>query len=653
MVTTRSTPGNGARTRERIINLRERLGYAMTGKRLASAIIIISLSAQGKPAAAQVEAAEDLLLTRLLQISSVAEFAWSPTGDQIAYVSNASGTNQIHLLDVNTGDSRQVTRHESAVTDPQWSPDGKSLIFLTDPAWQERYEIWRHDFVSNKEELILANTGAIQRHVRWSPDGSRIALETNAGGNFDVAIRDIADPVLHPLAFGPGDEEGPEWAPTGTSVAFVSKRSIWSAPVNGGDPVRLVNPGLGAAVQAPRWSPDGERLMFRTDQSGFWNIGIYSAADRSWRYAIPEPAEQHDAAWSPDGKQIAYVSTHGFDKRVAITDVAQGGIEYLTDEGTVSVSPRWNRAGDKLAFLMSSPQQTQELWVYRNDRLDQLTHSMADWDSSEFSSPESHSYRSAEGFDVPGLLYKPVNFDPENNYPAVIVIHGGFYGQWVNRFELLGQYLLQRGMVLFYPNPRGGGGYGRMYERLNDGDWGGGDVDDLLRAHDYLKSLPFVDGDRIGIWGGSYGGYLSYALVTAAPGRFQAAVVRAGINDLRSQVQERIYSPGRLNDANSYPRQIGGLPDENPAFYHDRSPLTHVDKVKTPMLIMHGLRDNRVSPNQSRTWVQALRENGVPVVSVEYADDDHSLLRRKSTVRDQLKRMSDLFEEHLHLSPLR
>jgi dipeptidyl aminopeptidase/acylaminoacyl peptidase len=114
---------------------------------------------------------------------------------------------------------------------------------------------------------------------------------------------------------------------------------------------------------------------------------------------------------------------------------------------------------------------------------------------------------------------------------------------------------------------------------------------------------------------------------------------------------ERFYSPGRFNDTLSYARQLGGLPDENPDFYRERSPLNHVENVKTPMLIMHGLRDNRVAPSQSRIWAQALREKGIPVVEVQYPDEDHSLLRSKTTMHDQLRRMSDLFEAYLGLEP--
>jgi dipeptidyl aminopeptidase/acylaminoacyl peptidase len=229
-----------------------------------------------------------------------------------------------------------------------------------------------------------------------------------------------------------------------------------------------------------------------------------------------------------------------------------------------------------------------------------------------------------------------------------MVVHGSFEGQWVHDFDPITQFLLQKGFVLFFPNPRGSGGYGRAYERLNDGDWGGGDTDDLIRGRDYLASLPFVDSARIAVWGGSYGGYLTYSLVTQAPDKFQAAVVRAGINDLRSLIFERRGSPERFNSPMSgYPRELNGLPDQNPDFYRERSPLTWVGRVKTPMLIYHGLRDSRVPPNQSRTWVTALKDRGIPVEYHEYPDEDHGVARRRETITDLMERISAFLQKYL------
>jgi dipeptidyl aminopeptidase/acylaminoacyl peptidase len=230
---------------------------------------------------------------------------------------------------------------------------------------------------------------------------------------------------------------------------------------------------------------------------------------------------------------------------------------------------------------------------------------------------------------------------------VVLGVHGSFAGQWISDFDLKAQYLAAQGVSILYSNPRGSGGYGRGYERLNDGDWGGGDYDDLVRAHDYLQDVPGIDGKRVAVWGGSYGGYLTYTLVARSPDRFKAAIVRAGISELRSHLSERRGSPARLNESATYFRELGGTPDDNADFYRDRSPLTWVAQVRTPTLVLHGLRDSRVAPSQSRIWVDALTRQGVPVEYHEYPDEDHSLERRKETVADQLRRISAFLARYL------
>ena len=486
----------------------------------------------------------------------------------------------------------------------------------------------------------------IQRGARWSPDGARLLLETSAAGNFDLALWSAADPVLRPLVRDRANELQAQWSPDGRSVAYLRSGAIWTVDAQSGRTDAVLDIGLGAAITSPRWSPDGRSIAFLTDLSGNWDIGVLDVSARTFALVESGPEESAEPAWSPDGRRIAFVSTQGFDKHLQIVDVATRQVEDVAGKGGVCASPRWSPDGNRLAFLMSTPQQTWDLWVYEQGRLRQLTDSMAGWKPSELVGSEARTYTSREGFPVPALFYQGRRQGAPVLGPLVMMVHGSFAGQWVNDFDPKAQYLLLRGVSLPYPNPRGSGGYGRAYERRNDGDWGGGDYDDLVQARQYAGQLRGVDPARVAVWGGSYGGYLTYVLVARSPDLFRAAIVRAGISELRSHLFERRGSPARLNESATYARELGGLPDDNADFYRDRSPLTWVRRVKTPMLVLHGLRDSRVAPSQSRLWVDALREQGVPVEHHEYPAEDHSLERSKDTVADQLRRVWQLLEVH-------
>ena len=298
----------------------------------------------------------------------VGGFQWSPDGTQIAYLSNESGTSQIHVLSVGDGLSRQLTRHTHPVWDPQWSPDGSHLLFLSDPGWQERNEVWEVRLRDGATSRILANGGAVVRNARWSRDASAILLETNAGGQFDLAIWSRNDPVLRPFF---------------KESAVRSRGAVVAWTEVGGVPLRrrrvdcrrerrkarrVIAPGLGAGLRGLRWSPDGQSILFITDLHGDWDVGVYSVASDEWSLITSGPFEDLDASWSSDGRRVAFVSTQGFDKRLGIFDIASRKVDYISPEGSVASSPLWSPVDQVLAFLSSTPREPRQLWQFANGR---------------------------------------------------------------------------------------------------------------------------------------------------------------------------------------------------------------------------------------------------------------------------------------------
>jgi Tol biopolymer transport system component len=264
-------------------------------------VLVTAAMSQGGAAEGQQAAAPDALTARLSEISQVGAFQWSPDGTQIAYLSNESGTSQIHLLTVATGATRQLTRHDHPVWDPQWSPDGTRLLFLSDPGWQERNEVWEVAVKDGKATRLLADGAVIMRNARWSPDGKTILLETNASGQFDLAVWKPDDRVLRPFIAQPASRADGQWSPDGKWVSFLSGGSVWIAGAAGEDPHAAISTGLGGSVTSARWSRDSGSIAFITDLQGNWDVGVYSVADKTWRLSRRNPGKR----WTPTGRPTA------------------------------------------------------------------------------------------------------------------------------------------------------------------------------------------------------------------------------------------------------------------------------------------------------------------------------------------------------------
>jgi dipeptidyl aminopeptidase/acylaminoacyl peptidase len=312
-----------------------------------------------------------------------------------------------------------------------------------------------------------------------------------------------------------------------------------------------------------------------------------------------------------------------------------------------------------VAFLETTTTRTSDIWKVpaRGGDPVQVTHSMGAIDPAHLSQGEEVTYRGPDNLAIPTMLFRPWNFDANQQYPVIVRIHG-HPGQWNHSLDPMDQFFLERGFVLIKPNPRGSRDFGQGFHDLHIADYGGTEFRDIMNVLPYLESLGYVDMTRKATWGGSGGGYMSFVIATKAPEAFEAQVIRAPVSDWGVLAIDRFGASGRAWTAGRTPRrersEFGGSEAEIPGEYYDRSPINFVENVKVPQLLLHGLRDSSVLPRQSQLWVARMRELGKSdlITFVEYPDEDHGLRRYKATVRDRLERMTDFFSQHLRLPSL-
>jgi dipeptidyl aminopeptidase/acylaminoacyl peptidase len=254
------------------------------------------------------------------------------------------------------------------------------------------------------------------------------------------------------------------------------------------------------------------------------------------------------------------------------------------------------------------------------------------------------TYKSFDGTLVSAIVTMPFNLKRDGSNPAVVFPHGGPTGQTNDGFSRYATALASRGYVVIQPNPRGSTGYGLAFQKANYQDLGGGDLKDELAAKQFLVNSGYVDGKRVGIFGGSYGGFMTLMAIGRAPNEFAAAVDLFGIIDWRTMWN---HEDALLQ---AYQKSLLGSPDQFPKVYDATSPLTYINAVKAPLLVQQGENDIRVPPIQAKQVIDALKKKGNTVDSVFYPQEGHGFQKREHQ-QDSMQRMVDWFEKYLKGKP--
>jgi len=605
-------------------------------------------------------------LDEWMTVTSVGSFAWSPDGAAIYFTSDAgdSGTDEIFRVPIAGGPSEQLSTNPPGVRpDPkanmQLSSDGKFLVYTSSRYFQNIDNIFRMPATGGAATALTFNDAIIETAPAISPDGRTLAYFSRTGRGVKILLLDLTTSPAWPRLFDPGPkfERDPVWSPDGSLLAFNREGDMWIRSVAGGEARRVVEDAHAGGNGSPAWSPDGTRMAFTTSKSGFSQVGVIEVATGKVTVVTYEPREHADVAWSPDGTSLVFVRGDGMSRDVVVAP-ASGKRPHtmLTSGKGVRSSPQFSPDGRTVAYIETTGNRTADVWMTpaAGGPPRQVTNSMGKINPADLSVPEEVTYPGPDNLPIPAMLYKPKNFDPTRKYPVVVQLHG-HPGQWNHSMVMMWQYFIQQGFVFIAPNPRGSVGFGQGFHDLHVGDYGGTEYEDCIRVLDYLGKLPYIDMTRKATWGGSGGGFMSFVIATKSPGVFQAQVIRAPVSSWKWLAMERYMSPARFATPSREPQrareEFGGAYTDIPELYDERSPLNYVDKVTGPQLLMQGLRDSSVPPNESKRWAQRMRELGKADLLdyVEYPDEDHSLNRYRATIRDMLVRINHFLNTRLRL----
>ena len=613
-----------------------------------------------KPDADVEQGEESLSLERLYMTRQVGDTAWSPDGKNIVFVSNITGRNNLWLVPAEGGWPTQLTVSNQRQTHPTWSPDGRWIAYQSDYDGDEQWDIF---FVSPKTGQVVNVTKTrevSEEEPTWSPTGRYLAymVKPKTASSYEIDVFDtLMRETRHLTTNTPADKlnTNPIWSKDGKFIVYTQEEAkgtnsnILVADFATGHSTLLTPHDGEHLYSASDVSPDGKKVLLSSDAgNGYQNAGLLDIATKKIQWLTREKWQVFSRNFSPDGKAVTWTADVDTATGIYIHQLASGknlplpltqGVNFLGGAETA-----FSHDGTRLLCYHNGADAPNDAWVYHlaTGKATQVTHSlMAGVPASHFVEPVLVHFPSRDGkYTISALVYATHNMQRNGQNAAIVYIHGGPAAQSVNSFNRFIQHIVNQGYMVIVPNYRGSIGYGKEFQNANLFDMGGGDLEDVLAATDFLKQTGYVDPKKMIVMGGSYGGYLSMMAVTKAPEVWAAGVPIVPFVNWFTEIQHEDPVLQQSDLATM------GDPAKNPDLFHDRSPIFFVDRIKAALFLLAGGNDPRCPKEETVQVVDELKKRGGIVDYKIYEDEGHGFARVENQI-DAYQRVTNFLKAHV------
>ncbi|MAO09660.1 MAG: S9 family peptidase [Flavobacteriaceae bacterium] len=616
-------------------------------------LLFYSCKEEKKEETAQVEEIKQYSIEQFMDNENAYANGYSPDKSNVLMTSNRSGIYNMYSVPATGGEMTPITQSDSAsVYGISYFPEDDRILFRMDGNGDEIFKIYMKDSTGIKALTPTEKVRALFRG--WAKDGKSFFYGSNERDSkfmdhYEMDIETFTPKVIYKnedgMEFG-GMSEDRKYIALGKAIN-TNDSDLYILNTETGERTKINDSLSGNSPED--FSPDGKSLYYTTDADGEYSTLM--------KYNIAEDTSEKVAErdWDITGFYFTHNGTYQLmftnedaETKMEVKEVASGDvIDFPEIEGQSINSASFSR-DETMALLRAGGSHTPTnsySYNLKTKKLNQLTDVLNDEiDGDDLVSAEVVRFKSFDGLEIPAIYYQPKQASAENKVPAMVWVHGGPGGQSRQGFNSTIQYLVNHGYAILAVNNRGSSGYGKSFYKMDDQNHGDKDLKDCIAGKDWLAEQDVIDGDKIGIIGGSYGGYMTMAALTYAPEEFDVGVNIFGVTNWLRTLKS--IPPWWESFKEALYTEMGDPNTTDSVRLREISPLFHTDKVTKPLMVLQGAQDPRVLQVESDEIVAGVKKNGVPVEYVLFEDEGHGFVKKENQI-EAYGKIKDFLDKYL------